>query len=148
MKTDYTHGIAVNGRVRFAPFRGAAGYFPIEDVMPQYPDGKIAVADHWENKDGKCICIYAILDAPKAVRRFSKLKIYGAIAKIGAWDAIHGWLEGKTIDGINGWMAFQLAQEISDDHPLFAPLAAEAKTMLGLTDEQFEELLESCLLED
>ena len=147
MRTDYTHGIAIDGKVRFAPYRGAPGHLPIEDVMPRYPEGKIAVADHWENRDGKCVCIYAIVDEPKSVRRFSKLKLYGAIAKIEAWDCVKTWLEGKTIDGINGWMAFQLAQEISDDHPLFTPLAAEAKSMLGLTDEQFDGLLNSCMLE-
>jgi len=81
-----------------------------------------------------------------AGRKFSKLSIYGAIAQLGAWDAIKAWLEAKNINGINGWMAFQLAQEISEDHPLFASMAEEARQLLGLTEEQFDALLNECIL--
>ena len=88
--------------------------------------------------------------APKgtsfAPRKFSKLSIYLAITKLNAWAKVQYWLETKTVDGVNGWVAFQLAQEISDAHPLFAPLAQEAKAILELTDDQFESLLESCIL--
>jgi len=86
-------------------------------------------------------------------RKFSKLKIYGAIISLpdangtSAWQKVQTWLEGKTIQGVNGWMAFQLAQEISEDHALFAVLAEEARQLLGLTPEQFETLLNACILE-
>lgn len=87
-----------------------------------------------------------------APRKFSKLSIYGAIVSlperngVTAWEQVKEWLESKTINGVNGWMAFQLAQEISENHPLFVPLASEAKILLGLTDEQFENLLNACIL--
>lgn len=127
------------------------GFKPVERVLPypDVPDGKkiaFSVTDVGDKltKEG------FVVDERRSFRprRFSKLKIYGAVAKIGAWDAVRSWLEGKTVDGINGWTAFQLAQDVSEDHPMFSPLASEAKAMLRLTDEQFDELLDSCVLAD
>ena len=80
--------------------------------------------------------------------KYSKLKLYAAISSLGAWDALKTWLEAKTLNGVNGWTAFLLAQEISDDHPLFEALYAEALTTLNLTREQGDALLSQCKLED
>ena len=87
----------------------------------------------------------AITPAPT---KYSKLKLYAAITQLGAWDALKAWLESKTINGVNGWTAFLLAQEISDDHPLFAAMYAEALGVIGLTREQGDALLSACKLED
>ena len=83
-----------------------------------------------------------------APTKYSKLKLYAAITQLGAWDALKTWLESKTINGVNGWTAFLLAQEISDDHPLFAAMYAEALGVIGLTKEQGDALLSACKLED
>ena len=127
-----------------------------DNDKPKIADGKKLVYRVFIGDDGKLHKAYSTADAKDRIgempRKFSKLSIYGAIVSlpehngVAAWDQVKAWLESKTINGINGLMAFQLAQEISDDHPLFAPLAAEAKTLLGLTDEHFEAMLEACIL--
>lgn len=83
-----------------------------------------------------------------APRVFSKLKLYAAIASLKAWDTVRQWLEQKSINGLNGWVAFQLAQDISEDNALFVGLAEEARGLLGLTEEQFNALLDNCVLEE
>ena len=94
---------------------------------------------------------YAEADIPapiKLPRKFSKLKIYGAIAQLGAWEKVKSWLEAKDVGGINGWTAFALAQEVSESHELFATLAEEARTLLGLDEAAFDAMLDNCVLEE
>lgn len=127
------------------------GFLPVEKILPKPEPGENEELCYTYTNLGDRMTKEYFL-APKGTsfvpRKFSKLSIYLAITKLNAWNTIQTWLEGKTIDGVNGWMAFQLAQEISDAHPLFAPLAYEAKALLGLTDEQFEEMLNACILSD
>lgn len=113
---------------------------------PDCGNDEYAIIIGWERDGDAYRAIYEKRKKQKVNRKFSKLSIYGAIAQLGAWDAIKAWLEAKNINGINGWMAFQLAQEISEDHPLFSPMAEEARQLLGLTEEQFDALLNECIL--
>jgi len=139
-------------RILTEPQANAIGYKLLVDERPVCASNEYAVAvgyDYDSATSGQRIRrTYRIETVTPAPRRFSKLKVYGTIAQIGAWDAVETWLRGKNINGINGWMAFQLAQEISEDHPMFAPLAEEAKALLGLTDAQFDAILNKCILED
>lgn len=129
------------------------GYLPVEKVLPkpEVPDGKW-LAFVYTNTGTALRKEYFLVDAGEsafeAVRKFSKLKIYGAITQLGAWGQVQSWLETKDVGGLNGWMAFQLAQEISEDHPMFAPLSEDARVMLGLTKEQFDSLLAQCVLDE
>lgn len=125
----------------------AAGYLPVEHTLPNPPKGYHAKSYAWKEVDGKIVRVWEYEANAQIVRQFSKLKLYGAIAQLGAWDAVKTWLEQKTIDGVNGWMAFQLAQEISEDHQLFMPLAEEIRNILKLDASQFDTLLNSCILE-
>lgn len=126
------------------------------DVPPVCETNFYVVATGWKEAGSNYISrVYEIHPVPPPPpRKFSKLKIYGAIISlpeangVSAWELVKAWLEQKTIEGINGWMAFQLAQEVSEDHPLFVPLAKEAQELLMLTDEQFAALLDACILED
>lgn len=87
-------------------------------------------------------------------RKLSKLKIYAAVSSlpaidgVPAWSVLQSWLEGKTINGMNGWLAFQLAQELSEEHPMFEALSEEARGVLHLTSEQFNCMLAQCVLDD
>ena len=45
------------------------------------------------------------------------------------------------MEGLDAYTAFLLAQDISDDHPLFAPLYAAAKATLGVDDATAEAIL-------
>ena len=129
----------------------AQGWKRVIDEKPAASaDGKVVVATGWTETDDAITRQYEEIDAPPAVtlpRKFSKLKIYGAIAQLGAWEKVKAWLEQKEVDGVNGWTAFTLAQEVSEDHELFATLAEEARQLLGLDAAAFEALLSSCVLE-
>ena len=130
----------------------AQGWKRVNDDKPAASaDGKVVVATGWTESDTAITRQYEEQDAPPEVkmpRKFSKLKIYGAIAQLGAWEKVKAWLEAKEVDGVNGWTAFTLAQEVSEDHALFAPLAEEARQLIGLDEAAFEALLLSCVLEE
>ena len=155
--TNTVTTIATNTVVRRDTRLSAADYLAqgwkrvIDDKPAASADGKIVVATGWTETDETITRQYAEQDAPAEVkipRKFSKLKIYGAIAQLGAWEKVRAWLEAKEIDGVNGWTAFTLAQEVSEDHALFAPLAEEARQLIGLDEAAFEALLSSCVLEE
>ena len=53
--------------------------------------------------------------------RYSRLKLYAAIAQMGKWDALETWLKSQTINGVNAYTAFLIANDLRTDHPLFTP---------------------------
>ena len=130
----------------------AAGWKRVVDEKPEASaTNRYVYATGWTETDTEIKRVYAEADIPPEVkppRKFSKLKIYGAIAQLGAWDKIKSWLEAKDVGGVNGWTAFQLAQEVSESHELFASLAEEARQLLGLTEADFNALLDKCVLEE
>ena len=139
--------IEVNGRLVIDPLDvhyRIAGYMPVVDVAPTEP---APVGYHWspvkwEVQVLQIVRIYlAVKDPPPKPRKFSKLKLYAALAAAGLWDAFENWLKGQTIAGVNGYTAFSLAQELSEDHALFGPLYADVKAALGVSDEQAEAIL-------
>lgn len=139
--------IAVDGRlVLHPPSIVAAMYdaYPRNDdaPAPTPPEGKIAVPDSWEVSDGKWVRTWRYEDAPPPPPRvFSKLRLYGALAEAGLWERFEAWLKTQTISGRNGWTAFSLAQNITDDHPLFGPIFSAAKEALGMDDATAEAML-------
>ena len=149
--------VATNTVIRRDTRLSAADYLAqgwkrvIDDKPAASADGKVVVATGWTESETEITRTYEEQDAPPEVkmpRKFSKLKIYGAIAQLGAWEKVKAWLEAKEVDGVNGWTAFTLAQEVSEDHALFAPLAEEARQLIGLDEAAFEALLSSCVLEE
>ena len=113
---------------------------------PEPPEGKIPVPDGYEpadTPDGKeWRQAWRYEDAPPPPpRTFSKLKLYAALAQAGLWDALVAWLNTQTFEGINAYTAFMLAQDLAEDHPMFAQWLALAKAALGVTDEQAEAIL-------
>jgi hypothetical protein len=85
-------------------------------------------------------CAYGV---PVPPRTFSKLKLYAALAAANLWDALKTWLEAQTYEGMNAWTAFSLAQELTEDHPMFAAWFSAAKTALGVDDATAEALLDA-----
>lgn len=74
-------------------------------------------------------------------KKYSKLRLYAALTKAGLWDGLMEWLSGQTVDGMNAKVAFDLAQELSDAHPLFSSMLEQAKSALGVDDEQADAIL-------
>lgn len=130
------------------------GWLRVVDVEPPLSSpSKILVPTGWRIATNQIVRVYeervpTVVEEVPGPRKFSKLKVYAAIGKLGAWEKVRTWLEAKDIDGVNGWMAFILAQELSEDNELFAPLAEEARQLLGLTTEEFESILSGCVLEE
>ena len=77
----------------------------------------------------------------------AKLKLYAVLSAANLWDALKSWLSAQTYEGINAWTAFSLAQELTEDHPMFAKWFSAAKTALGVDDATAEELLAKCVKE-
>ena len=123
----------------------------IDEAPAPSATNRYVYATGWKETDDAITRQYAEADIPapiKLPRKFSKLKIYGAIAQLGAWDKVKSWLEAKDVGGINGWTAFTLAQEVSESHELFSSLAEEARQLLGLDEAAFDAMLDECVLEE
>lgn len=115
---------------------------------PIPPEGKIAIPDGYaphqnaESGEWEWRQKWRYEDAPPPPPRiFSKLKLYAALTQAGLWDALVAWLQSQTYEGINAYTAFTLAQDLTDDHPLFSQWLAAAKTALSVSDEQAEAIL-------
>ena len=76
--------------------------------------------------------------------RYSRLKLYAAIAQMGKWDALETWLKGQTINGVNAYTAFLIANDLRTDHPLFMQYFTAAKQVLGVDDATADAILAQC----
>jgi len=147
---DWKRGTAVDGAVRFAPDKDAPGYLPIEDICPRpIDDDHMIAVDHWENRGGKCVCVYKQVEipaTPPAVRTFSKIRLKMAIAKLGKLAALEAWLSSfEVAPGYSALEAWNDATVIQDDFDGFAQLYAAAKVALGVDDATAEAILEACV---
>lgn len=141
--------LVINGQIIFNPqdvhYR-IAGYLPVVDKAPTdpAPEGYHWQDVSWAKELLQIVRVYElVVNPPPAPRKFSKLKLYAALTEVGHWEHFEFWLKEQTVAGVNGYTAFSLAQELSDDHPLFAPLYAAAKVALGISDEEAEQILEA-----
>ena len=121
---------------------------PVVDTPPTTPapEGYHWAATGWEVVYDTIKRVYtAVVNPPPMPRKFSKLKLYAALTTAGLWDGLENWLKTQTVEGVNAYTAFSLAQDLSDGHPLFAQYYAAAKSVLGVTDEQAEAILAASL---
>jgi hypothetical protein len=79
-----------------------------------------------------------------ASKKYSRLSLYAALVRLGKWDVFEAWLKDKTVDGLNAYTSFMLANELSDNHPMFNSLLKEAKTVLDMDDATVEAILAQC----
>ena len=124
------------------------GWLPVIDERPTAREGIYAVTTGWVEQDGVIGRVYeerAVEPPPPPVRHFSKLKLYCVLSAQGLWDAVCEWMATRTVetDGVtmNAKTAFDLAQDLTDNHPMFSKLLAESKAAFGFTDEQVDALL-------
>ena len=75
--------------------------------------------------------------------RYSKLKLYVAISKIGKWQALKEWLQTQEVNGLNAWEAFSLAQDLSADNELFNSWVSMAKDALGIDEATVAAILKA-----
>ena len=146
--------LEINGRKVYNPKAvhcKIAGYLPLSPDWPvDPPQGK-----HYQRTDkiepngadGYRWTYTLVDDPPPPPRTFSKLKLYAVLSAANLWDALKAWLEAQTYEGMNAWTAFSLAQDLTEDHPMFAKWYSAAKTALGVDDATAEELLARCVKE-
>lgn len=159
MTYNYNFGRLENGSIKYAPSiikdgcryvvcptandYAACNWLPIVDKKPSEPppEGYRYIPTGWKEESGSIVRIYTAVVIIPAARTFSKLKLYGALVKAGLWDALVAWLQSQSVEGINAYTAFTLAQDISDNHPLFKEYYQAARLALGLSEEQAEAIL-------
>ena len=81
-------------------------------------------------------------------RKFSKLRLYTVLTRMGLWNSLVTWMEGMVIDGISVKVAFDLAQELAEDNEMFAPYLKLAQNALGVSDDVVEQILSASILEE
>lgn len=81
-----------------------------------------------------------------AVRRYSRLKVYVACVQLGLWDRLEAWLKTQTVNGVNAYTAFMLANELAEDNELFIPMLESVKTALGIDGATVKAILDSSAL--
>lgn len=126
-----------------------AGWFRNEIIPPTVPEGKIvsSITYRYDPLENAVVADYTFEDAPKPIRIFSKLKLYGALSQLGLWDTFEDWLKNQTINGVNAYTAFSLAQDLNDSNELFNEVVESAKTALGISDEVVEIILQASILD-
>lgn len=90
--------------------------------------------------------VYPLIAPLLGKRKFSKLALFVALSKMGVWESVETWLKDQTVEGVNAYTAFMLAQELDESNPFFSTAFAAAKSLLGVTEAQAEELLSACVL--
>ena len=120
---------------------------PIDSTKPEKDGAYFVSTEYGDLVDGRIVRRYDERPIVAPPRTFSKLKLYAVLSAANLWDALKAWLEAQTYEGMNAWMAFSLAQELTEDHPMFAAWFSAAKTALGVDDATAEELLSKCVKE-
>lgn len=131
-----------------------AGFKPIirHDAPAPREGGYFKKADPVDEGDGISIGWTLVAEErsdvhTKTPRKFSKLKLYAALTRAGLWDELVGWMETVDAGGINAYTAFMLANELSEEHPMFAEYLALAQTKLGVDDSTLESILSASMME-
>lgn len=123
------------------------GWYRNGVCSPKIPDGKVvaSVTYRYDEDENAVVADYEYEDAPKPVRTFSKLKLYGALMQAGLWESFEAWLKSQTINGMSAYTAFSLAQDLNDANPLFLGVVEQAKSDLHVSDEIVEQILEASI---
>ena len=125
----------------------AAEWYRNEIQPPDPPEGMIVSSTTYAIRNNVVVADYTYEDAPKPIRIFSKLKLYGALTQANLWDQFEAWLTTQTINGVNAYTAFSLAQDLNDSNEMFNSVVESAKVALGVSDEVVEQILEASILD-
>lgn len=118
-----------------------AGWYRYAVEPPHPPEGKVVSGVTYKIVDNATVAEYSYEDAPPRVRTFSKFSLWLVLTEMGLWDAFEEWLKNQTIEGRNAYVAFTIANDLTDANPMFHGLVNDAKDALGVTDEQLEQIL-------
>lgn len=133
-----------------------AGYRKVvKDDKPEDPEGE---SGYWEEAepvlDGDVIRISwnwikdEETEPVRRPRKFSKLKLYAVLSRMGLWSSLVSWMEGTVIEGISVKVAFDIAQDLTEDNEMFATYLKMAQNAIGVSDDVVEQILSQSILED
>lgn len=120
------------------------GYFPIvkNSNKPTPGPGEI-LWFHYHVENGVLMKDYFCRKPPRII---SKFNLYLTLAPLGLYDMMVDILkEMNTPEGINAYKAFEIANELSEENPLFFNMLSDVVESLGLSKEEAEELLDKCV---
>jgi hypothetical protein len=80
-----------------------------------------------------------VIDDNPPPQRYSKLRLYDELTALGMWDTFE-----TTLTQHGKWRAFDLAQDLSSDHPDFM---ATKELLIGMLNVDAEAILEACVLD-
>lgn len=128
------------------------GWYLIKIIHPKLKSTQKEVLDHYKlDHIGKILYIVNKAENDsKAARKISKVYLKIALAKIGKLNTFNDWLKSVEIDlgggnSINAYDAFESCLVVDEGDPLFAPYIKQAKLAFGLTDQQYDDLMEQCI---
>ena len=114
----------------------ALGWLKNARNAPETRDGFTARVDGYEARDGQIYAVYAYEAVTPPPRVFSKLYLIIALKKRGLYEQFKAMLASAGLEDL--WIA---ANELNDGYDGFDSFVAQAKTALGLTDAEVEEIL-------
>ena len=117
----------------------AQGYYRVAPQPPAPASGMVwqastppyALVDGVSTPQGQWV-----VDDNPAPQRYSKLRLYEELSALGVWDTFEA-----TLTQYGKWRAFDLAQDISSDHPDFQ---ATKELLIGILNVDAEAILERC----
>lgn len=118
------------------------------------------IVDQWVNPDGETISrvvlksgVYTTNSVPKIVitgttgpTKYSKKAIGDALAHMGYWPQIKQMLQStETEGGRTFWDVWVDSAWFLENDPVFVSALEAAKQVLGVTQEQLDEMLKNCI---
>ena len=103
---------------------------------PETREGYVARVERYEARDGQIYAVYEYEKVTHPPRVFSKLYLILALEKRGLYEQFKAMLASAGLEDI--WIA---ANELNDGYEGFDSFVEQAKTALGVTDAEVEEIL-------
>lgn len=114
----------------------AAGWLKNASNAPETREGYVARVEGYEVRDGQIYAVYAYDAVTHPPRVFSKLYLILALKKRGLYEQFKSMLASAGLEDL--WIA---ANELNEGYEGFDSFVAKAKTALGLTDAEVEDIL-------
>ena len=114
----------------------SAGWLKNARNAPETREGYIARVEGYDARDGQIYAVYAYDAVTPPPRVFSKLYLIIALKKRGLYEQFKSMLASSGLEDL--WIA---ANELNEGYDGFDSFVAQAKTALGLSDAEVEDIL-------
>lgn len=114
----------------------SAGWLKNARNAPETREGYVARVEGYEARDAQIYAVYAYEAVTPPPRVFSKLYLILALKKRGLYEQFKAMLASAGLEDL--WIA---ANELNEGYEGFDAFVAQAKTALGLTDSEVEEII-------